>query len=66
MLVVLYACAYACAYAYVDAYVARFSGVLSLVLPCAYAYVASENQALRKIYRSAIAKVECGNKAANM
>ena len=41
MLVVLLLC---CVYAYVDAYVARFSGFI-FVLPCGYAYVASENQA---------------------
>ena len=45
MLVVLYACAYA----YVDAYVARYCTVdlfvLSFVLPCAFAYVASKSQA---------------------
>ena len=37
---------YACAS--VDAYVARFSGFLCFVfvLPCAYAYVANENQVL--------------------
>ena len=39
------------AYAYyVDAYVACFSDLfaLSIVLPCAYVYVASKNQAIRR------------------
>ena len=51
MLVIFYACAYACAYAYdvMSMLMSRasvdFFVVFSVVLPCPFAYVASEDQA---------------------
>jgi hypothetical protein len=37
-----------CTCAYVDAYVAHFTAFLCFVLTCAYAYVASENQVIKR------------------